>query len=193
MQELIQSLRHLYLENEVGLEEHEKSSQYLPLPPPPPLQEEDITTSSFELRVSKLEHRMHKLEQSFGVFSMDLQQGVDNQNQRLSGLEEQVQNLLTQQQHHHQRIQQLEETLPTDLKAECQQLKETLKMSIQKVGQATMDCMARSKLKSAEIINSIFSYCNIYSTFQSPGNTRVQLTLYILKLQLSWNFPSLAV
>ncbi len=44
IQDLIQSLSHLYLENEVDLDEHEDSSQYLPLLLPPPPQEENITS-----------------------------------------------------------------------------------------------------------------------------------------------------
>ncbi len=107
------NLCHLYLENEVDLDEHEDSSQYLPLPLPPPPQEENITTSSFEARVSKLEHRIDELGKSFGVFFMEVRHNMDKQNH-------QIQNLLTQQQVQHTKLQQLEKTLPTELKSECQ-------------------------------------------------------------------------
>ncbi len=113
---ILSNLCHLYFENEVNLEEHEDSSQYLPLPPPPP-QEEDVTTFSFELRVSKLEHRIDELEKSFGVFSMEVQHDTDKQNHRLTVMEQQMQDLLTQQQVHQKRIQQLEKTLSSSLNA----------------------------------------------------------------------------
>ncbi len=144
----------MYFENEVNLEEHEDSSQYLHLPPPPPPQEEDVTTFSFELRVSKLEHRIDELEKSFGVFSMEVQHDTDKQNHRLTVMEQQIQDLLTQQKVHHKRIQQLEKTLPSELKSECQRVKETLEKSIQQVGQAMKDCMSRRDVQLKSLIQS---------------------------------------
>ncbi len=154
IQDRIQSLSHLYLENEVDLDEHEDSSQYLPLPLPPPPQEENITTSSFESSVNKLEHRIDELEKSFGVFSVEVRHDMDKQNH-------QIQDLLIEQQVHRTRLQQLEKTLPTELKSECQQVKETLEKSIQQVGQAMKDYVTKGC--SAEILNPIFPHCNIYS------------------------------
>lgn len=57
------------------------------------------------------------------MFSNDVQHNIDRQNHRLTVMEEQMQNLLSQQKHHHKRIQQLEKVLPTELKSECQQVK----------------------------------------------------------------------
>ncbi len=147
IQDLIQSLSHLYFENEVDLDEHEDSPQYLPLPLPPPPQEENITTSNFESRVSKLEHRIDELGKSFGVFSMEVRHDMDKQNH-------QIQDLLTQQQVHHTKLQQLEKTLPTELKSECQQVKKTLEKSIQQVGQAMKDCMSRRDVQLKSLIQS---------------------------------------
>lgn len=142
VQDLIQSLSHLYLENEVDAVEQEDSSQYLLLLPPPPPQVEVVITSNFESTVSKMESKMDELEKSFGVFSNGVQYDIDRQNHWLSVMEEQMQKLLAQRKDHYKRIQQLEQMLPTELKFECQQVKETLEKSIQQVGQAMMDCMA---------------------------------------------------
>ncbi len=154
IQDLIQSLGSLYLENEPENVEQECDFDDSLLPPPPSNEDESLLTMIMASRMHKIDCRVEGLENLSDVRFKDIQHQLQEQSNRMTAIECQLQHLVKQHQDHHAEVQQLEHSLSTKLKDECSLVKDTLETKVQELGRAIMDCLKRRDGQLRSLIQS---------------------------------------
>ncbi len=105
-------------------------------------------------RMHKIDCRVEGLEHLSDVRFKDIQHQLQEQSNRMTAIEFQLQHLVKQHQDHHAEVQQLEHSLSTKLEDECSLVKDTLETKVQELGRAIMDCLKRRDGQLRSLIQS---------------------------------------
>ncbi len=102
----------------------------------------------------KVECRVEGLDHPSDVRFKDIQHQLQEQSNRMTAIECQLQHMVNQYQDHHAEVQKLEHSLSTKLKDECSQVKDTLETKVQELRRAITDCLKQRYGQLRSLIQS---------------------------------------